>query len=84
MARVQVRGRGNQGEGCEVTRADRPLALKRVGVMAASGRRKRSAWYWAGFRVCVCIDRKTGGAGGGDTRLPPRIGPGKEYGDGQH
>lgn len=63
MARVQVRGRGNPGEGCEVTRADRPLALKRVGVMAARGRRKRFDWYCAGLRVCVCIDRKAGDAG---------------------
>jgi hypothetical protein len=63
MARVQVRGRSHPGEGCEVTRADRPLARKRVGVMAARGRRKRSDWYWADLRVCVCIDRKAGDAG---------------------
>ena len=63
MARVQVRGCCHPGEGCEVTRADRPLALKRVGVMVARGRRKRFDWYWADLRVCVCIDLKTGDAG---------------------
>ena len=54
-----------------MTRADRPLALKQVGVMAARGRRKRFDWYWAGIRVCVCIDRKADAAGRRHPVAPP-------------
>lgn len=41
MARVQVRGRGHPGEGCEVTRAEKLRGFNRCRVSQRQGLRKR-------------------------------------------